>query len=109
MFTFEPNPIYIYIYIYKGVHPPPPRSIPFKPRLRDGDVAAHPHGNEALHTLQPNNIIDNVRVGLSHHIDDDSSTNCPGWVVTLIDDDYIYDDYFGRLLFYLSIVPYIVF
>ncbi|KAJ0578648.1 hypothetical protein HanIR_Chr05g0250301 [Helianthus annuus] len=43
---------YTYIYIHKRAHPPLPRSIPFKPYLCGGDVAAHSLGDEALHTLQ---------------------------------------------------------
>ncbi|MFS7950557.1 hypothetical protein Hanom_Chr07g00584631 [Helianthus anomalus] len=34
--------LYIHTYIYKGVHPPPPMSIPFRPHLHGDDVAAHP-------------------------------------------------------------------
>ncbi|KAM0004902.1 hypothetical protein Hdeb2414_s0226g00840241 [Helianthus debilis subsp. tardiflorus] len=44
-------PIHTYIYIHKGVHPPPPRSIPSKPLLRGAYVAAHPLQAHPNHTF----------------------------------------------------------
>ncbi|KAF5779878.1 hypothetical protein HanXRQr2_Chr12g0564631 [Helianthus annuus] len=38
------TPLHTYIYIYKGVHPPPPRFIPFRTIPRGGDVTDDPFG-----------------------------------------------------------------
>ncbi|KAJ0780356.1 hypothetical protein HanPI659440_Chr06g0236681 [Helianthus annuus] len=49
--------IYVCIYIYKGVHPPTPRSIPFRPIPRGGDVADGPFGGYPNHTGWSNSLL----------------------------------------------------